>query len=259
VRVTLQPEGASAGVRIRGGRFFCPSKGEAEMDRPVSMVPLKIEESARDEAAKTTALTLDTGEEGLPLEAIAVDVGTAEFSRRVDVTATSYRAVWPAAGGGMIYRINGREGPIELLRVPIALTRKRWLKLVVHDEDSAPLSIQGVAGEVRRREVTLRAAQAGGHVLYAGDKVRTAPRYDLEEILSRGEPLEPQKRVTLGPFGQNPRFGVEDRPDNQPVTERYRRAIGAGLAVVLVGLAIWALRLLRKPVDPAPPEGKAGE
>jgi uncharacterized membrane protein len=262
VRITLLPEGASASVRIRGGRFSCPQKGDAERDRPVSTHPLTIEDTALDDATKTTVLTLDAAAEGLPIEALLLDVGTAEFSRRVEVTATSYRSVWPEAGGGMIYRVAGREGPIELLRVPIGLTRKRWFKLVVHNEDSAPLTLRGVFAEVRRRTVTLRAAQAGGHVLYAGDPARAAPRYDLAEILARGDsrslerPLLP---VTLGAVAQNPWFGLPDRPENLPVTERYRTPIGVALSAVLVGLSIWALLLLRKPAKPVPPPDKAGE
>ena len=156
----------------------------------------------------------------------------------------------------MIYRIKGREGAIELLRVPIGMTRKRWLKLIVHDEDSAPLAIRSVSAEVRRRTVTLRAAEAGEHVLYTGDKAHAAPRYDLWEILSRGESLAPERPVTLGATARNPRFGVEDRRPNLPVTERYRTPIGVGLSVVLLGLSIWALVLLRKPSEPMPPSEK---
>lgn len=259
VRITLLPEGASSSVRIRGGRFSCPQKGEVEKDRPVSTHPLTIEDMALDDAAKTTVVTLDAAVEGLPIEALLLDVGTAEFSRRVEVTATSYRSVWPEAGGGMIYRVAGREGPIELLRVPIGLTRKRWFKLVVHNEDSAPLTLRGVFAEVRRRAVTLRAAQAGAHVLYAGDPARAAPRYDLAEILARGDGRSPERPVTLGAVVPNPRFGLPDRPDNLPVTERYRTPIGVALSAALVGLSIWALLLLRKPAKPVPPPDKAGE
>ena len=91
--------------------------------------------------------------------------------------------------------------------------------------------------------------------------MKAPPRYDLAEILARGDHVEPQRGVKLGAFGANPRFGVEDKAPNLPVTERYRTAIGVGLSIVLLGLAIWAIGLMRRP--PAPPapaeEKKEGE
>jgi hypothetical protein len=80
-----------------------------------------------------------------------------------------------------------------------------------------------------------------------------------------GEDPRALGQVVEGPYvfrvrqgGAVSEHGRVRRADNLPLTERYRGAIGAGLAVVLVGLAIWALLLLRKPADPAPPEGKEG-
>src|SRR5262249_53070900 len=151
-----------------------------------------------------------------------------------DVSATSYRSVWPEAGQGAIYRIKGRGGPVELRRVPISQTRKRWVKLTIHDEDSAPLAISGGSGGGRKREITFRAGQGGAHMLYAGDRMRTPPRYDLEEILARGDHVEPQRPAKLGALVANPRLGVEDKAPNLPVTERYRTAIGIVLAIVLL-------------------------
>jgi hypothetical protein len=53
--------------------------------------------------------------------------------------------------------------------------------------------------------------------------------------------------VRLGKLESNPRFGAEEPPPHLPWTERYRRVIGGGLALLLVALSFWAIRLLRAP------------
>ena len=40
-------------------------------------------------------------------------------------------------------------------------------------------------------------------------------------------------------------FGKEELPANIPITERHRGKIGIGLAVLLLGLALWAIRLIK--------------
>jgi hypothetical protein len=247
VRITLVPEGPDPTQRltITEGWFSCPPVGGGEA--PVERVPLAIESTIRDEAAKATVVTLDAGAEGLPIEALWLDVATPELSRRVEVHATTYREVWPPAGGGMVYRIAPRPGVVlESMRVPMRPTRKRWVRLTVHDGDSAPLEIRGVQAEVRARELIFRAAAAGEHRLYVGDRAATAPYYDLAAILEREQRAEAPRAVTLGPVEANPRLGQESAREALPFTERYRRTIGAALAAVLLGLSVWAARMLRR-------------
>jgi hypothetical protein len=135
---------------------------------------------------------------------------------------------------------------LESSRVPTSSIRKRWIRLAIHDDDSAPLQIRGARGEVRSREIVFRASAAGDHRLYAGDATASAPRYDLAEILERAERAGAPKEASLGAIAPNPMFGKEERSASLPVTERYRGVIGVSLAVVLAALSLWALRMLRR-------------
>lgn len=250
VRVTLIPEGAPSPVRITGGDVHCTPAAPVT---PPAWLPLRIEDIQRDPDAKQTIVTLDAGAEGVPLEALILDVGTAEFHRRVHVDATSYRAIWPDIGGGVIQRVKPRDGfVLASTRVPLVPTRKRWLRLTIEDHDAAPIELRGVLGEVRPLEIVFRAAVPGEHTLYVGDPLGQPARYDLADILARSRREEPPRRATLGPTLPNPRRGAAAASAGSlPVSERHRGLIGAALAVVLVGLSIWAALLLRRSAEPS--------
>ncbi|WP_437562352.1 DUF2339 domain-containing protein [Sorangium sp. So ce542] len=255
VRIRLVPErapapGAAADVRITGGAVACEPPAAAEK---AALLPLAIVETRRDVDAQATLVTLDAGADGAPLHAVLLDVATPEFSRRVDVASTTYRAVWPAVGSGHIHRIRprGESGPaLASTRIPLSPTRKRFLRLTIHDGDSAPLSLSGAQGEVRAREIVFRAAQPGPHRLYIGDALGQRPRYDLGDVLDRVERERPPATARLGAAQANPGFGAAPVARDLPFTERHRAPIGAALALGLLALAAWAARLLRRGAEP---------
>jgi hypothetical protein len=249
VRVTLMPEGTPSPVRITGGDVHCTP---ADPVTPPAWLPLRIEDVRHDPDAKQTIVTLDAGAEGVPIEALILDVGTAEFHRRVQVDATSYRAIWPDIGGGVIQRVKPRDGfVLASTRVPLVPTRKRWLRLTIEDHDDAPIELRGVLGEVRPLEIVFRASVPGEHTLYVGDPLGQPARYEFADMLVRSRRDEVPKRATLGPTLANPRRSAAPSAGNLPVSERHRGAIGAVLAVVLVGLSIWAALLLRRSAEPS--------
>ncbi|WP_437320315.1 DUF2339 domain-containing protein [Sorangium sp. So ce385] len=255
VRIRLVPErapapGAAADVRITGGTVACEPPAAAEK---AALLPLAIVETRRDVDAQATLVTLDAGADGAPLHAVLLDVATPEFSRRVDVASTTYRAVWPAVGSGQIHRIRprGESGPaLASTRIPLSPTRKRFLRLTIHDGDSAPLSLSGAQGEVRAREIVFRAAQPGTHRLYVGDALGKRPRYDLGDVLDRVERERPPVTARLGAAQANPGFGAAPVARDLPFTERHRAPIGAALALGLLALSAWAARLLRRGAEP---------
>ncbi|AUX31465.1 MULTISPECIES: DUF2339 domain-containing protein [Sorangium] len=258
VRIRLVPEGApapggAADVRITGGTVACEPPAAAEK---AALLPLAIVETRRDDDAQATLVTLDAGAHGAPLHAVLLDVATPEFSRRVDVASTTYRAVWPAVGSGRIHRIHprGEAGPaLASTRIPLSPTRKRFLRLTIHDGDSTLLSLSGAQGEVRAREIVFRAAQPGPHRLYVGDALGKRPRYDLGDVLDRVERERPPVAARLGAAQANPGFGAAPIARDLPFTERHRAPIGAALALGLLALSAWAARLLRRGAEP--PDG----
>lgn len=249
VRVTLRPHAPhdpdGRDHTLVAARFVaCPGpRADAAHDE----VKLVVVETRRDADAKATIVDLDAGAEGLPLERIVLDVETPEFVRRVDVSASSFKNAWPPVTYAYVYRVQDPEAPQDTTALSFtAPLRKRWLRLTIRDGDDAPLVVRGATGHFTRRELILRAAAPGPHRLYVGDKAGTPPYYDLGDILARRSVDQPLGEATLGPLEPNPDQGEAQIPAALPFTEQHRGVIGVGLGVVLLGLAAWAVMLVRR-------------
>jgi hypothetical protein len=241
VRVTLLP-GSGDAPRVTGARAALGAALPATL-RPLDLAP----PAARRPGGRETLLDVDLGAPGLPLEAVELDVATAAFVRAVRVSASADGAHWVSAGGGMIWRAPPGDGaaradaPVEGLRVAASTGGRRFVRLGVVDGDSPALAVTGLRVLWRPREVVFRAEAAGAHALLAGGEV-AAPAYDLAALLARTG--EAPAHARLGPARPNPRF--REAEAKVPLSERYRVPLSIGLAVLFGGLALWAVRLLRR-------------
>ncbi|MEO8874544.1 MAG: DUF2339 domain-containing protein, partial [Polyangiaceae bacterium] len=239
-------ETKSARVAINGATFSCTPTWTMPATQPL---PLTIEETHVDAERKTTIVTLDAGASGVPLTSLLLDIEGGEFRRTVTVFATNYRQAWPSAGGGEIYRLRPRPSAlVESLLVPLT-SDKRWFRIEIANEDSPPLVVRGVQGQVASRQIVFRAANPGNYRLFVGDPAASPPTYDLPSILAQKEEPAPITRLGLAAATKNPRFGEQPAPPNPPFTEQHRGVIGIVLAALLGLLSLWAVRLLRKPAS----------
>lgn len=243
VRITLLADREAGTSRITGARFTCVPPG---LKTPVDELAIPIVARQRDAEKKETILELDVGAEGVPLRALIVDTTTPEFVRRVSISASSYKSVWPPVTGGVIHRVAGAEVDPETTWIRIPEVEKRYLRLTIEDGDDAPLDITGIRGEVLRQEILFRASKGGAHTLYVGDKNGSAAQYDLAQVLARRTEESPLLEASLGAGTKNPSFGKEVVAANLPFTEQHRGVIGAVLGVLLVALSAWAVRMIRK-------------
>jgi hypothetical protein len=188
---------------------------------------------------RTSLFDVDLGARGLPVAAVVLSVATPAFERCVRVLGSDDGETFATLGAAVVHR----AGDDASLRIPVAPAGRRHLRLEVRDGDAPPLDLRGLRVEWRARELVLDPARAGPHVLYAGAAGVAAPAYDLGAVLARtpGAALAP---ASLGPAAPNPRHAPVEPA--RPFTERHREALGVGVAAVLAGLALWAVRLLRR-------------
>lgn len=177
-----------------------------------------------------------------------MDLGDPAFERRAQLFATNHETYWAPVGATLLYRIApSLAGKLaeENVRVAADRTRKRYLRLTVYNGDDAPLSLRAVSPGYVAEELLFRAPAAGAYTLYVGGDV-PAPTYDLASVLARsGE--QPALAANFGTVTPNPAYGHLGKPAAPPpVSERYKTPIALGLALLLVLLASWALRLLRR-------------
>ena len=162
----------------------------------------------------------------------------------VTAAATAVMASWRSAERALERPVN--TATVQPMAIALsAPTKKRWFKIVIYDGDDAPIDVEAVEGSLVEREILLRARSAGAHTLYVGDKEGAHAYYDLAEIANRRTEDLDAKPATLGPLADNPAFGKDKVAEDLPVTEKHRTAIAAVLGVVLLGLAAWAVRLIR--------------
>jgi hypothetical protein len=242
VRVTLLP-GAGTPPRITGARVALGDTPPA----PLRTIAFPAPAPTRSPDGRETLVDVDLGAPGLPVEEVAIAVDTPAFDRRVRVLASADGAHWVPAGGGVVWRALPSGGAprdaaeTEGLRVAASTGARRWLRLAFADGDSPPLRVTEVRAGWRPRRIVFRADAPGKLVLLSGADV-PAPSYDLAGLLARsGEPDAAPAR--LGPSTPNERFRTRAAPI--PLTERHRGLLTGGLAVLLVALAVWAVRLLR--------------
>jgi hypothetical protein len=235
VRITLLPDPNATVTSIAGARFGCDSASSLP---PSSEIPLSI--TRREQKDKTTIIELDAGTEGTPLEEITLDVSTPEFTRRATLAASSHRSVWPQVSSNAILRYGDQYSHLSLSAQG---TRKRWFQVTVEDGDNAPLEIQGAKARLLTREIVFRATKPGAHTLYLGSPDAYAPQYDLSDLLARTESRP--RTATFGAIEPNPAHGKPQVPEDLPITEKHRSTIGILLGVVLLGLAAWAVMLIR--------------
>jgi len=241
VRVTLDADADASATRIEGADFACrPPHARAPRDERA----FKVVSQTQDPETRATTITLDAGQAGLPIERLDLSVAQPlELVRRVQVQSSSFEQVWPAVGSGVLFRVGG-AAPSEDLSLSVRAAKKRWFRLEIDNGDNPPLQIDAVRGSWRQQAILFRTTEPGPVTLYVGADVGRA-RFDLEQILARRSAGPEFKAAQLSEVRANPSYGQPDAGRAVPMTERYRGPIGIALAVLLLGMGFWAIRLVR--------------
>jgi hypothetical protein len=174
---------------------------------PVEVVPATIK--SRDESLGTTRLNVDLGAANLTLASLRIDTNEPLFTRAVTLATTDLgddgvreRAIAEA----VIYRANVNGKSEARLDIPVELQlHTRELLVLIRNEDSPPLSIEGVRVERRPVQVIFFANQAGRYSLLSGNGQASAPRYDLSALSERLKNAG-AREVVLSPISANPNY-----------------------------------------------------
>jgi uncharacterized protein DUF3999 len=154
---------------------------------PAPRMPVEVRIVERAEGPGETRLTLHLGAAHLRLAALHVESPESYFTRRVSVATRQLDGdilQERMLAEGVIFRnaLPGRPASSQL-SVPMELTTpSRELLLLVRNEDSPPLQISAVRAERRPAYLFFMAGRGGPYVLLAGNRLATAPRYDLASL-----------------------------------------------------------------------------
>lgn len=185
-----------------------------------------------EQAERRTLVTFDLGADNLPVDRIDVDIDGGAFHRGVTVESSSDARTWSWCGADSLSRFSAGEN----LSLRIPETRRRYLRLTVHNGDDPPLSVRGARFLGLERVLTIEGAGPGTY-LYYGHSQATAPDYDLARRLA-GVP------TVLGLGAEEPTPGYQAPPEPaRPWSERNPVLLWSVLiaAICLIGLAVWRL------------------
>jgi hypothetical protein len=201
---------------------------------------------SRDTVERTTNVDIDLGTPGLPSYRLTIGVPDVNFYREVTLEASTDRENWSTIMRGA--KIHASEFTGESLTITYPETTSRYLRLVIHDEDSPPLTVQEVEVWGLWRRLVFVADPQQSYKLYYGNADARRPTYDIERVFPYPV-TEELPEAELGPQTVNPHF-VEQKP---PVSERFPWLLPTVMAVAAVLLALLLFRIFRQARKVLPP------
>jgi len=247
LRVNIAAEGEEPLEIVGATVFFVKGTPAREITLPVSILDI-----SRGEKGRTTLVEVDLSTPGLPSYHLAVQVVEVNFHRDVTLEASADRKTWRTVQpSDSIYSYDTPKFVGSDLLISYPETTSRYLRLIIHDEDSPPLTIQDVDVWGLRRRLVFSAQPRSSYKLYYGNEEAQRPSYDIERVFPYLV-TEELPEAKLGPQATNPDF-VEKKP---PVSERFPWLFPTAITIAAILVALLLIGIIRqaRKVLPPPPQ-----
>ena len=212
--------------------------------------PVQLIDPIEDSTRKVSIFTVDLVTQGLPTDRLTLVTGETNFHRRVTLEGSLDGESWRAiSGSGEVYAYETPKFTGSNLMFDYPEVTDRYLRLSIHNQDDAPLSVSEVAASGLRRRLIFQAAPEATYGLYYGNTEAIHPSYDLERFLPYLE-TDNLPSAELGEQQNNAQF---TRPEI-PVSERFPWLITLGVVAVaaVAGLLLFGVLRQAKKVLPPP-------
>jgi len=211
--------------------------------------PSSILNVSRDTGQRTTNVEVDLGTPGLPSHRLTISVPDVNFYREVTLEASTDRENWSTVmPRAEIYAFDTPSFVDKSLNITYPETTSRYLLLVIHDEDSPPLTIQEVKVWGLWRRLVFVADPQQSYKLYYGNAGAQRPIYDIEQLFPYLV-TEDLPEADLSAQTTNPYF-VEEQ---LPLSERFPWLLPTVVAVAAVLVALLLFRIFRQARKILPP------
>ena len=194
----------------------------------------------RDEEKKQTIVEIESGRD--PLTSITLRSGNRNFSRRasLEVRKQVFAATeWVEIASGTLTSIEYLEYKKESLTIPFPEHRVSLYRLIIEDEDNAPLAIDSVTGEGRIYQIVFLSAPGSNYELVYDSEKAESPKYDIATVLA---PIRHNYEPAIAVFGPeiaNPAYDVLVVKPRSNLLEN-KVFLSAAIAAMVIILA-WAL------------------
>jgi hypothetical protein len=193
---------------------------------------------AEDRATRSSVLTLDLGQAGLPHDRVRLDAGQSDFHRAVQLEASEDGKAWFLLTQGALFRVPDEAS----LALSYPQRHERYLRLRIFNGDNRPVPVTRVFVETPKQVIKFLPPSAGDVALYYGARDAKSPVYDLAAILSRKEPL-PETTPIVGEWKINPDYHAPAAPA-RPWSDRHPVVLYAVLGVAVAGMGMLTILFL---------------
>jgi hypothetical protein len=190
--------------------------------------PLRSE----DRSTRTSLLTLDLGQSGLPHDRIRLEAGQSGFHRAAQLEASDDGKAWVLAAQGTVFEVPDEQS----LSLTYTKRYERYLRLRIFNGDNQPVPILRVYVETPKQVVKFLPPSAGDISLYYGNPGASPPIYDLAAILGRQAPI-PETKPILGEWGTNPGYKAPAQAV-KPWSDRHPALLYGVLAVAVICMGL---------------------
>jgi len=189
-----------------------------------------------DAKEQTSSWTADIGYAGLPHDQVQLDIGPGLFYRTVEIESSRDAKSWLYVGQATIARTADHESLI--LSFPEQW--ERYLRLRVHNGDSAPLISRRFSFSAYRRLLKFPASTPGQYWIYYANPSAKRPSYDLAQVMPAGTQVAD---AALGGEEENPAYRPPAEPQ-KPWTDRHPNVLYAVLGIAVLVMGFVAVRFL---------------
>lgn len=204
---------------------------------------------SRDASQRTTNVEVDLGTPGVPNYRLTINVSDVNFYREVTLETSIDRENWSTImQRAEIYAFDTPKFVGKSLTITYPETTSRYLRLVIHDEDSPPLTIQEANVWGLWRRLVFVADPQQSYKLYYGCAEAQRPTYDIERLFPYLV-TEELPKAELSAQTTNLHF-VEKKP---PFSERFPWLLPTVVAIAAVLVALLLFRIFRHARKLLPP------
>jgi len=212
------------------------------LERPAEQYIIDAQNPARaeDPETRSSVLTVDLGQSGLPHSQVRFETDNSSFHRAVELNASDDKNTWRMVARGAIYQVPGEQS----LAIPYSERHERYLRIRMFNGDNLPAPVQRVYVETVKRLVKFQPRSDGDYWMYYGNPGAKPPVYDLAIILSRQTPsLETTPLVAEWQLNPDYRPPPEER---KPWSDRYPAVLYTALAAAILVMGAVTVRFLIK-------------
>lgn len=200
---------------------------------------------------QVTLYELDLGTDGIPLSRVSFEAASDNFHRSVSLEGREEGGDWIWLAGTEVYSFDTAKFKASQLEIEFPENLFSHYRLVVEDEDNAPLDFASFAFHGIDRKLLFQWQPGSSYSLYYGNPVASAPSYELERIVPYLE-IDGLPTAALGNQAVNEAFSGFD----VPLTERlpWLMPVAVALAALVVALLLFGVVKQARKVLPPPGE-----